>query len=198
MKICIGLLTNRGMKGKMVTSLLEMIASTPEHEYKVILVENPYTIAEARNYLAVQAVKNECDYLFMVDDDMVFPPETLQVLLSREKDIIGLPFNVKVPRKEGDIRKLHNVTYAQEADGTIISKEDEPFEVIAIGTGLILIKTDVFKKLSQPFFDFSTYENGMVKVGEDSWFCYKATENGLKIWVEPTLQGLGHIGDFTY
>lgn len=197
-KICIGLLSNRGFKGKTVLSLLNMIANSTDFDFHFAFIDTGYTIAENRNYLAVQAIKNNCDYLFMTDDDQIFPPETLKTLISRDKDIIGVPFNVKVIPKAGEpLEKYKNITYLPEDELKVINK-DEPFEVLAVGCGVMLIKTDVFKKLTQPFFGFDTYENGMTKVGEDSWFCYKASANGYKIWVEPTLQGLGHIGEYIY
>lgn len=192
-KICIGLLSNRGFKGKTVTCLLKMIAESKEFDFHFAFIDTGYTIAENRNYLAVQAVKNECDYLFMCDDDMIFPPETLRVMASREKDVIGLPYNVKVLFKEGQERR-NNITPIPDEP----TSETEPYEVLAIGGGVMLVKTEVFKTLSQPFFSVDSYDTGMTKIGEDSWFCYKASGKGFKIWVEPTLKDLGHIGDFIY
>lgn len=171
-----------------------MIAESKEYDFHFAFIDSGYTIAENRNYLAVQAIKNECDHLLMVDDDMIFPPETLNVMMSREKEIIGLPYNVKALPTVKDPKNRHNVTY----DPDIAPSETEPFEVIAVGGGVILIETSVFTKIGQPFFGFDSYENGMTKVGEDSWFCYKAHKHGYKIWVEPTLKGLGHIGDYIY
>ena len=196
--ICIGLLSNRGFKGKTVLSLLKMVAEGG-FDFHFAFIDSGYTIAENRNYLAVQAVKNECDYLLMVDDDMIFPPDTLNILISREKDIIGVPYNVKVAPKNGEnVRQRNNVTYFPTNELTPIDTSTDPVEVIAIGAGVMLVKVEVFKKLSQPFFGFDSYDNGMTKVGEDSWFCYKATKSGYKIWCERTLEGLGHIGDFIY
>lgn len=194
-KICLGLLSNRGFKGKTVLSLLKMISESQEFDFHFAYIDSGYTIAENRNYLACQAVKNECDFLLMIDDDMIFPPETLTLLVSRDKEIIGLPYNVKALPKEGDAAgQRHNVTYLPDFE---VSKT-EPFEVIAIGGGVMLVKVEVFKKLTQPFFGFDMYENGMTKVGEDSWFCLKAHSYGYKIYCEPTLQGLGHIGDHIF
>lgn len=193
-KICLGLLSNRGFKGKTVLSLLSLIHFSKEYDFHFAFIDSGYTIAENRNYLAVQAVKNECDYLLMTDDDMIFPPQTLEILLSRKKEIIGMPYNVKILPKEGsNERARNNVTYLPDD-----TQEGEVIEVLAIGAGVILISIDVFKKMNQPFFGFDSYENGMTKVGEDSWFCYKAADLGYKIWCERTLTGLGHIGDFIY
>ena len=198
LKICVGLLSNRGFKGKTVLCLLKMIAKN-DYDYHFAFIDSGYTIAENRNYLAVQAVKNNCDYLLMIDDDMIFPPETLTLLISRQKDIIGVPYNVKVAPKDKENRQQrNNVTYFPTNELTPIDNSNEPIEVLAIGAGVILIKTEVFKKLTQPFFTFETYENGMTKIGEDSCFCYKASKNGYKIYCERSLEGLGHIGDFIY
>ncbi len=198
-KICVGLLSNRGFKGKTVLSLLKMIASN-DFDYHFALIETGYTIAENRNFLAVQAIKNNCDYLLMVDDDMIFPPETLGLLVSRDKDIIGVPYNCKVAPKPGEgERKRHNITYFPVNELTPEDTTDGPVEVMAIGAGVMLVKVDVFKKLTQPYFDFESYENGMTRVGEDNFFCYKATkEGGYKIWCEKKLDGLFHIGDYLY
>lgn len=195
MKITLGLLTNRGIKAKTVICLLTMLKETPEFEWVPLLSINGYSISENRNWLAAQAVKNESDYLLMIDDDQIFPADTAKVLVSRDKDIIGVPYNVKELPKEGEEKtRRNNVTY----DPDIQNSETDPFEVLAVGAGVMLIKTDVFRKLSQPWFNIEQYENGMTKVGEDSWFCYKAASNGYKTFLEPTLQGLGHIGDLIF
>lgn len=196
-KICLGLLSNRGFKNKTVISLLKMVNETPEFNWFIIESINGYTIAENRNWLAAQAVKNECDYLLMIDDDMVFPSNTAKLLVSRGKDIIGVPYHMRVFPKQ---------IYLLRDDTMPPMSETEPNETLAIGTGIALIKTTVFKKLSQPWFDFEKHENGCNKVGEDYWFCYKASDNGFKIFVEPekTFQDengkdlVGHIGDYQY
>ncbi len=197
-KVTIGLLSNRGFKGKTVMSLLNMVARGG-FEFQFAFIDSGYTIAENRNFLAVQAIKQGSDYLFMADDDMIFPPEVLEVLVSRDKDIIGLPYNVKILPKPGSSeRQRHNVTYFPTDELTPEDSGEGPLEVIAIGAGVILIKTAVFEKIGQPYFGFDSYENGMTKVGEDSWFCYKAARHGYKIWCERSFTGLGHIGDHIF
>lgn len=187
-KICLGLLSNRGFKNKTVISLLKMVNETPEFDWFILESINGYSIAENRNWLSAQAVKNACDYLLMIDDDMIFPSNTARVLISRDKDIIGVPYHTK------KFPKCVNVLLVENTD----LSETEPSEVYAIGAGVILIKTDVFKKMNQPWFDIDKHENGMAKMGEDYWFCNKAYTYKYKIWSEPTLNDLGHIGDYTY
>lgn len=190
-KICLGLLSNRGFKNKTVISLLKMVNESPEFDWVILESINGYTIAENRNWLAAQSVKNGCDYLLMIDDDMIFPSNTAKVLVSRDKDVIGIPYHTKAIK---DGKKDINVMLIE---GATLS-DTEPNEVTAIGTGVILIKTSVFTTMSQPWFDFNKHENGMTQLGEDFWFCNKAYTYKYKIWSEPTLKDLGHIGDFIY
>lgn len=174
MKIALGLLTNRDFKKETVISLLNL-----NGEFNVISAFKGYTIAENRNYLAVQAVKGEYDYLLMIDDDMVFPPDTLEKLLSYNKDIIGVDSHPK---------GSDNKTYEPLGEDGECSK---------VGTGIILIKTEVFKNTPRPWFNFNTSELGNTINGEDWMFCLKAREAGFKVFVDTTLE-IGHVGSIIF
>jgi hypothetical protein len=182
----LGLLSNRGFKNQTVMSLLHMVNNSREIEWFPVMSPTCYSISEHRNWLAAQSVKRECDYLMMVDDDMVFPPETASVLLSRNKDIISVPYHTK------KFPKCLNVLVLEPTDNA----EEKFVEVSAVGTGIILIKTSVFQTVSQPWFDIDKEPNGFTTMGEDFWFCRKARENGIKIWSEPL--EIGHLGDYLY
>jgi hypothetical protein len=185
-KILLGLLTNRGFKPRTVMSLLHMINNDRSFEWIPVLSPTCYTISEHRNWLAARSVKEEADFLMMVDDDMTFPPETAKVLAARDVDIISVPFHTKkFPR---------NVTVKAVAGS--IASEIAYGEVSAVGTGIILIKTDVFKKVPQPWFDTDKTKEGFTTMGEDYWFSKKAREYGIRIWSEPL--EISHIGDFAY
>lgn len=196
-KICLGLLSNRGFKNKTVISLLKMVNETPEYDWFILESINGYTIAENRNWLAAQSVKNNCDYILMIDDDMVFPSDTTKRLIARNKDIIGVPYHIKNLSRE--------VFLLRTSDSPPLSKT-EANETLAIGTGIALIKCEVFRKVPQPWFDFEKHENGMTKQGEDYYFCKKAYDQGYKIFVEPEesfkdsegKDTLGHIGEFIF
>ena len=62
-----------------------------------------------------------------------------------------------------------------------------------MGTGIILIKTEIFNKIPRPWFSFKTSELGNTLNGEDWMFCLRAKEAGFQVWVNITLQ-IGHIG----
>jgi len=189
-KVTVGIACNRVVKPKTMACLLEMIVNGG-YDFHIVIAEHGYTIAENRLYCAAQAVQNKSDYLLYIDDDMTFPPETLEQLLSNKKEIVGV---VASPRMITD-----NTTVAL-LDGKVLKKEDIPkelFEVSHVGTGVMLIDTKVFEKIEQPYFQFTTYPNGMTLDGEDAWFCKQARKAGLNIYCDPTLS-IGHLGDYLY
>lgn len=193
-KITIGLPTNRGLRPKMAQSVLEMIAHGG-YDFHIVVAEEGYTIAENRNYLAVKALNNNSDFLFMADDDMIFPPDTLDKLVANDKDIVGVAYH---PRSEtGQIVKFLDETHAIKLEQSNDPKYKTTFECHATGTGIILIKTEVFRKTPRPWFAFEYHPTGQCKLGEDWYFCREAKKVGFKVWCDPTIP-IGHIGDKIY
>jgi len=180
MKIAIGVPTNRLIKSKTAESLLKLAANS-KHDYRFIISTRGYNTSENRNYIATQAVKKSCDYLFFIDDDMIFPPDTLDKLLAHKKDIVGGVYMTKYEQQEPVVEYLDN------------ERPNELFKCKAIGTGMMLIKTDVFNKLPQPWFKYEWYKNGMVKRSHDWIFCEDARNDGIEVWADPTLD-IKHIG----
>ncbi len=128
-------------------------------------------------------------HLFFVDSDMAFDPRVLERLLERNKDIIGGVYYHRHFPKEPVVGML--------VDGKVKTVQEvpkEPFRCAAIGTGCLLIRTEVFKKMPEPWFFYDPPPNNL---GEDTWFCVKAQEAGFEIWADPTVQ-VSHIGEFVY
>jgi len=198
-KVTLAVPSNRGINPKTMQCLLELVIHGG-YEFEILVAEEGYTIAENRNYIAVQACNNGSDYLLMIDDDMTFPPDTLDKLMSNQKDICGVAYH---SRGSTDIiKKVPDIMSIAEVDkGKYINLEEETdekykktFECYATGTGIILIKTDVFKKVPAPWFEFTYHDNGKCKEGEDWNFCFKAKDNNYKIYCDPTIK-VGHIGE---
>ena len=168
MKIAIGMPTNRLIKSKTAQSVMRLVANT----------------------------KVDYDYLFFIDDDQVFPPDTLDELLLCDKDIVGCVYKTK---------------YETQADVCEYFDDERPqglFKVKAIGTGCLLIKCDVFRRIPQSYpeeydetscgwFNYIWNDNGSVAMSHDWLFCKHARECGYDIWALNTLE-IGHIGQFCY
>jgi GT2 family glycosyltransferase len=174
------------------------------YEFNILVAEEGYTTAENRNYIAVQAVNNKSDYLLMIDDDMVFPPDTLDKLIASDKDIIGATYHSRGSNAKIKIVPSNIMSIAENDKGKYINLETETdpkykdiFECYATGTGIMLIKTNVFLKIPQPWFEFTYYPNGKCENGEDWNFCFKAKKNNYKIYTDPTIK-IGHLGEIIY
>lgn len=188
------------LRAETVGSLLNWVASTKVH-YSLDIQKNTY-IHYARNKAVWQAVKENATHLMFIDSDIIFPRDGIETLLRRDVPIVGglyfgrtVPFPV-VKVKHPTINGLTNPPSLPDKDMT---------EVLAVGTGFMLIKMEVFKKIDPPFFFHATppdfgldevpFPNN--EVGEDVAFCLKARTAGYKIWVDSTIN-LKHMGEHAY
>ena len=155
----------------------------------IIVSTKGYNTAENRNYIVAQAIKANCTHLLLLDDDMVYVPDGISKLLAHDKDIVGAKYSVR-RIVEGDVN--HEVIeYGDDKSDT------ELFKCQALGGGLLLVKTEVFMQVSQPHFGYKWFDNGMVKMSNDWFFCEKARDAGYDVWCDPSIH-LGHIGDMEY
>jgi len=198
-KITIAICTNREIKAKTLEALLNLVKDT-KHELDIVVATRGFTIAENRNYCVIKAQKNKSDYLLFVDDDMTFPPETLDILLSHQKDVVGvnsysrlLPLSSTVGLMDENGQYKHPDRYPEWE----MKIPDDLFEAYFVGCGICLIDMKVFEKVKEPFFRFSYEKTGLVKSGEDGNFCDRARKEGFKIWCDPTIL-VGHIGEMEY
>lgn len=193
MKITVAIPSNRGINPNTFQCVLEMIAHGG-YDFHLIVPEEGYTIAENRNYTAVQAVRNQSEYLLMIDDDMTFPPNLIDKMVANDKDICGVAYH---PRCELDRMKAIDETHWVNLDKNKDPKYKDVFECHATGTGIIMIRTEVFKKIPQPWFVFEYYDNGACKIGEDWYFCINAKKYNIKTHTDPTIP-VGHWGEKIY
>jgi len=150
-------------------------------------------INESRNQLARMAIGSHCEYLFMMDDDMMAPPDCLIRLVEYNLDIVGAIYNMRAP-------PYH--TLGENIDGSSDFIHNGIMEMAYIPTGCILIKTKIFKKMKPPWFQlewkgiYKTETNPDGLLGEDVGFCYKARELGYKVHCDFDLSyQVVHLGE---
>lgn len=170
----------------------------PEIEF-IFFTPHRMSIDNARNQAAVYAMRYQCDYLFFLDDDVMVPTNTLELLLASEKDVVaglviirGMPFNVMafkfadaLEQRLDYYNKLPLVEPCKEGHSeyevkcsACRSEESHLQELVlcdAVGFSCCLIKTDIFQALQPPF--FVTGPNHT----EDVYFCMKMRHNLLPI-----------------
>lgn len=157
----------------------------------------------ARNEMVAEAREGDITHVFTLDADTVPPPDTILRLLAHDRDIIAgvyplfvggkkcWSFSVDIPMCEGKYLNLKepNCIYMP-VDQPLQSYQKlprKPFRVTALSGSTVLIKKNVFDKLSKPW--YRTLRSGKdVLMGHDFFFSNRAKEAGFKLWVDPTIQ----------
>lgn len=160
----------------------------------VLSMKTGSLIYTSRNSLATTAIQSEADFVFWLDSDMVFKPDTLvrmmDTLKKNDLDILsGLYFRRVPPYSPVLFDKLD--IDGVKADYSEYSKiPDDLFEVGACGFGCVLMKTDVFFDVQSKFGNmFAPIGNN----GEDVAFCWRARQCGYKVFCDPSVI-CGHVG----
>lgn len=203
-KITIGLPSNGYVRAETAIALSSAISFTADTLFNIEAPVGTH-IHQLREHIAKRALEVEADYLMFIDSDMVFPPDGITKLLSRDKEIIGADYHHKFlpkrsvtkvdPTKLKPDQMIDDPLWHGHKILALDNKPKELFEVRAVGTGFMLIKTEVFKKISPPWFWFDLKDNQMQ--GEDVWFCERAHEAGFSVWCDPTIP-IEHIGVMRY
>lgn len=152
--------------------------------------------ARNRNALVEMAREKNATHLMFIDNDMIFPPSGVVRLLDHDKDIVGAAYNARgVPDKPiiSTVKLSDDYTSGKISDVQIPS---QLFKCFGMGTGFMLIKMGVFKKLKKPYFVAFEDEDGTHHT-EDIEFCKRAISAGIDVWCSPTIN-MGHIGVQVY
>ena len=168
-----------------------------------------YDVATARNHIAQRALDLEADYVLSVDNDVVLQKDALKLLLEDAKDVcLGYyahrgPDNVYSGRtcicrlKDADGNEYYHYPLESEYTAaemkTMADAGETKIEVHGGGMGCALIKTDVFRKASYPWYDWVNYgdaNKGMLS--EDLYFCCLCRNYGIRIYSDVRV-GCGHL-----
>lgn len=194
---------------------------------------NESLIQRARNAMTANFMKNESfTHLMFIDADIKFNAQDIFSMLEADKDIIcGL-----YPKKEINWYNVHkaaterNVPYDQlkhQTGSIVVNLVDlapevtvpvnEPIEVLAGGTGFMLIKREVFERLKPHVNTYTndvSQSNGTISpdliyeyfpvyikdgrlLSEDYAFCDLARQHGMKVYGAPWVN-LGHFGTYLF
>lgn len=150
-------------------------------------------VDEARNMLVEEAQKAKAKYLFFLGDDVVPPPQTLRQLIFRmeQNPRLGVVGGVYCSKSTPSAPLI----FRENGKGSYWDwKVGEYFDVTGLGMDCTLIRTEVFEKLSKPY--FKTVQEDQFDVGvnnqnmwtEDLYFCSKLIEETeYEIYVDTTI-----------
>lgn len=168
-----------------------------------------YDVATARNRIAQKAIDLEADYVLMVDNDVVLQKDALKLLLEDAVDVcLGYyahrgPDNLYHGRtcicrlKDAEGNEYYHYPLESEytADELRAMKADgiSKIEIHGGGSGCALIRTDVFRKLTYPWYDWVNYgdaNKGMLS--EDLYFCALCHVSHIPVYTDVRV-GCGHM-----
>lgn len=168
-----------------------------------------YDVATARNRIAQMALDLNTDYVLMVDNDVVLPRDALQLLLEdarevnlgyyahRDTDNIYRGNTCICRLKDKDGKEYYHYPLESEYSAAEMRGMKDAgvgkIEVHGGGQGCALIRTEVFRKTSYPWYDWVNYgdaNRGMLS--EDLYFCSLCRASGIRIYADVRV-GCGHL-----
>ena len=194
-----------------VSSLLQLHKPCP----CAFMIVERQMIELARNGIVAEALKNKCSHVLFLDDDNPVPPDTLELFLEDDKDIVIAPILTRNPNKEG--KHTLCAFYSEKVGGHKIYRSIEQFKedgylhkVDGGGTGCMLIKIDVLAKMFAKYKDRifertrTIFDKPIVVEGkeylertmsEDCEFCERAIDMGFEVWLDSRIRPLHITGN---
>jgi len=159
-------------------------------------INTAFPLDLARNQCVKEALAWNADYVLFLDDDVLPPSDGLVKLVMDAVPIVGgLYFDRRPPytpmiarRKNRDKPWVLGEKVEWDVDFARNYPHDRFVEVDATGLGFMLIRREVFEKISEPWFVIQP------SYGEDFSFCWKSQQAGFKIYVDTNVKCL-HMAD---
>ena len=155
-------------------------------------------LANMREWLIQDAIKNDATHLLFIDSDQTFPRDLFHRLYAHEKKVVAANITTKMLPPSPTARLKGG-----KAGIPLFTGEDDTdlVEVWRVGTGIMLLDLNLFKRKGMEGAWFNQYwkEELNSYVGEDWAFCEKLEKAGHRIYVDQGLsREVGHIGKLCY
>ncbi len=183
------------------------LCNVPHHKINYCNVNGDGNLPRVRSFqLGIwrnqYETENKSDYFMIVDEDISFQPEAIDLLVEDDKPIIGGIYTFK-SQNPNYVGKVCTRLF----EDTSLVKFDEPFPVRWLNGGFILVKAEVLLDMIEKYkylaFDVfadspmgiketwslwcpSVYHNNGERLflSEDWAFCQRAREIGYEIWAD--------------
>jgi len=159
-----------------------------------LLMQETSVIHANREKLVKDALEWGATHVMFLDDDMVFDPRVLTIMLGRRHAMVacnypkrGWPITFTAVRVDGK--------------GHIVTREDSSGleEAGYTGFGVSLIERQVFEKTPKPWFLPLYIAEGDLYTTEDNPFCQRIRSAGFPTFVDHDASKMvGHVGMHTY
>jgi hypothetical protein len=148
-----------------------------------------------RENLIDNSIEMGTEWCLWLDSDMMFPPTTLLRLLSHKEDIVACNY-----MKRSFPSKSVAFTDTTDWESWVPLEHSNNLEVVeAVGMGCVLMRTNVFKQLTKPYFEYTYQSETQDWIGEDFTLFKKLNDLGYKVKIDMNLSNqVYHIGTFAY
>jgi len=177
----------RGLKVGLEWALGFFAQNYPHNTNRNINVVRGRPIAEARNLIVENALGWKSKYIWFLDDDVSCPNFAARKLmydLEQADDDVMVAGGIYCSKEEYPAPMV----FKENGNGPFWKwKKNEVFDCEGIGTGCMMIKTEVFQHLEKPYFktvdEYPKEDSEVImrRVTDDLYFCKKVVEAGFKI-----------------
>ena len=174
---------------KVYSSFMQSFVVMDKPDFTLLMPKAPAPIEIVRRDLVVQALRDNCTHLIMMDTDQNYSRDSIMKLLSHGKDVVGTVVHRRYPPFDPIVNRGKLGNYYHVPDDDCFS--GKLIEVDSVGFGCIMLKTKVFFDIPYPWFSVYRLPDGRI-VGEDIDFCSKLRDLGYKIYVDTSIK-IGHI-----
>lgn len=189
-KILIAIPTARYIEADTFKSIYDL--EVPEGYETTFQYFYGYRVDQVRNLIADWVVR-DYDYLFSVDHDITFPPDTLKKLLIHDQDLVS---GVYRQRLEPQMLEIYGPFGTRMSTEDLYAKNWNLVGIGGCGFGCVLVKKEVLVGVGYPQFEYHPALDHGNTISEDTDFCKKAITKGFKLWCDPSIR-CGHIGSTT-
>jgi GT2 family glycosyltransferase len=211
-KIAIGCPTAGPPTWKLVESLIGLAPTIGQEGAFLFSRAEMQAPDVARNFLVQKFLEGDCDYLLFVDRDAILHPLTVRRLASWQRDIVGalsftryrppMPtvYRGRHPERPDDYQVRvddtrewlfkHRILNTSEPALLVPAPADSLAQVDFTGAHCLLVSRRALETIEPPW--FQSYYIDPTRLGEDRYFCEKATAAGFKVWVDRSVIA-GHM-----
>jgi len=147
-----------------------------------------------REKIVDRAIKAKRTHLMFVDDDMVFEPQVLEIMLGRRQPVVAVNYLIKSSENPDFV--------AVGLDGKRVKTTEKSTGLIPVaytGFGVSLFDLEVFKKVPQPWFQPTFVKKTCEYTTEDNPCYKKIREAGFNVYLDQDASKLvSHVGNHAW
>lgn len=177
----------------LVNRLLSWSRKFPGDQISFYFTFKVAPVDRARNQIVHFFLAHDFTHLLMIDSDTIPPENAVHKLLAADTDAISAMTGILRINEEGEWEVYDNCFIERETDPetgkvtkTILAEQHTGLQrIFRCGAACLMIKREVFEKLTKPYFRFILTDDGLShKVSEDIYFCDTLHAAGVELWAD--------------